>query len=363
MVFVLLHMPGTRNDAIGGYNCIATLLASPFTLAIVFYLNYLWLVPKHFHKQNRIFFYATNLAIYGTALVFLNVWTNITCSELYAPEEQDTELVRHRQAEGKQMQLPCPPQKRIHLLYTRKSEINRINWWLFELRGIFLYTLITFLAILIHRSNRWLDAEKAKQRAEMKQAKAEVQALLSLVNPHFLLNTLNNIYALISLDTARAQQTVEKLGKMLRHMLYENLNEYTTLSKDVEFVTEYIDLMALRISEKVDIQYEVDIAGNEDMPIAPFILLPLLENAFKHGISNTDPSFIHISLSAYGKTAHCRIENSNHPQIQTDRSGNGIGLEIIQSRLDSTYPNRYSWQHGLQNNEKTYFTDLTIHIF
>lgn len=199
------------------------------------------------------------------------------------------------------------------------------------------------------------------KEAEKALAEAELQNLRSQLNPHFLLNTLNNIYALIAFDTDKAHESVQELSKLLRHVLYENKDQFTTLSKEIEFIRSYIELMRIRLSSNVTVETTYDLDLNSKTPIAPLIFISLVENAFKHGISPTEPSFIKILFSEEQGVVRCLIQNSNHRKVGYDKSGSGIGLEQVKKRLDLSYPGKYSWNYGLSNDGKEYSSSLEIH--
>lgn len=142
------------------------------------------------------------------------------------------------------------------------------------------------------------------------------------LNPHFLLNTLNNIYALIAFDSDKAQQAVQELSKLLRYVLYDNQQNYVPLCKEVDFIRNYIELMRIRLSGNVEVITQFDIQPDSRTEIAPLIFISLIENAFKHGISPTELSFIHILISENKEEIRCEIRNSYHPKptrIKADR--------------------------------------------
>ena len=143
---------------------------------------------------------------------------------------------------------------------------------------------------------RWQQNEDAMLEADAVRAEAELKNLRSQINPHFLLNTLNNIYALTAFDQKRAQEAIQQLSKMLRHMLYDNQEEKVSLGDEIQFLENYVSLMKIRLPETVDVQFDKKGAKN-DLQIVPLIFISLVENAFKHGISPTKPSFVHISIT------------------------------------------------------------------
>ena len=232
---------------------------------------------------------------------------------------------------------------------------------LFRLRDFVMFALIAGLAAVIRMSKKWHEAELGRQKAEMRRIEAELKNLHNQINPHFLLNTLNNIYALIAFDTDKAQQAVQDLSRLLRHLLYDNNQDFIPLNRELEFLRNYVALMKIRLSDNVDLQFTVDVPAGNHIRIAPLIFVSLFENAFKHGISPVKPSFIHIRIySPQNGFLTCYIQNSNFPKTRNDISGSGIGLEQVQKRLDLAYPNRYGWTKGTNNQQTIYTSTLTL---
>ena len=213
----------------------------------------------------------------------------------------------------------------------------------------------------------WADdarklAETARVKAEAAQAKAELSNLRSQINPHFLLNTLNNIYALTAFDQQRAQDAVMQLSKMLRHMLYDNQRDSVKLSDEVLFLENYVNLMKIRLPQSVDVWLRTNLC-NPNKGVAPLMFISLVENAFKHGISPTDTSFVHISMEQpEDDLLIVSIENSNYPKTESDRSGHGVGLQQVQRRLDLAYSERYEWTKGVSDDGKTYLSTIKIKL-
>ena len=138
-----------------------------------------------------------------------------------------------------------------------------------------------------------------------------------------------------------------QLSKMLRHMLYDNQAELVTLSSEVEFIRSYVDLMRLRQAQNVKVETLFNIKPGGDTMVAPLLFISLVENAFKHGVSANEPCMISIKMTENEESIICDISNSNHPKQSNDRSGHGVGLELVQQRLDMVYPDRYSWIKGV----------------
>ncbi|NLZ94844.1 MAG: histidine kinase, partial [Bacteroidales bacterium] len=179
---------------------------------------------------------------------------------------------------------------------------------------------------------------------------------------HFLLNTLNNIYALIEFNPTKAQTAVEELSKLLRHLLYDNNETYVPLLKEVEFIKNYIELMRIRLSKNVKLTTNIEVSPSSSTHIAPLIFISLIENAFKHGVSGNKNCFIDIQLK---ENPNGDIEfiskNSAFPKSESDKSGSGIGLNQVKRRLELLYPNRHTWTQKLdQDNDKSVFTSHII---
>ena len=207
-----------------------------------------------------------------------------------------------------------------------------------------LMALTVGLAVAIRMTGNWYRIEAEKQQIEKERTQAELKNLKSQLNPHFLFNTLNNIYALIPIDRTKAQFAVHSLSHMLRYVLCENdRKHHIPLEKEIQFVRNYVELMELRPLP--------DQRGNDrrycpnrrtGYTIAPLLFITLVENAFKHGVSPSQPSFVHISIRMVKEgTLVCTIENSDFPKTDADRSGSGIGLQNLRKRLNLLYPNRH----------------------
>jgi hypothetical protein len=215
----------------------------------------------------------------------------------------------------------------------------------FIIRNSLIYIGIICVAIAIKMTERWYRDERKRQEIEKANAEAELSALKSQVNPHFLFNTLNNIYSLIQIDQDKAQEAVHDLSGLMRHVLYESDRPMVSLKSEIDFIKDYVKLMSMRCSPDVKVDVSLPEDGSE-REIAPMLFLPLVENAFKHGISSGEESFIKIDLHEDGKCVSCLVENSYHPKDDKDRSGSGIGIKNLCRRLEMIYPGNYSFEYG-----------------
>ena len=301
----------------------------PFLLMIVFYANYLYLAPKYFVAGKHRYDLLINIVlitVLGTFLHYWMDWAN-TLFMPYLTTRNDDTLVT--------------------VVYILRDSLN--------------LAVFAAGATALALARRWVTADQSLKELEAARAQAELRNLRNQINPHFLLNTLNNIYALTAFDTAKAQETIQELSKMLRHILYDYQQPTVPVSDEVEFLENYVKLMRIRLPETVSVTFNTNIQSSR-IEIAPMIFISLVENAFKHGISPTEPSFIRINIDANEQTIVCSIENSNYPKSSSDHSGHGIGLQQVERRLELAYPEKYIWQQGTTDDDKIYYSKITIQL-
>jgi len=200
-------------------------------------------------------------------------------------------------------------------------------------------SLYLMLTIALKFSIDWYEQKKVLQEIRVEKLQAEVNFLRSQVNPHFLFNALNNLYALTIKKSDEAPDVVLKLSELMEYMLYESDEAYVPLEKEINYLKNYLELERIRHGNNADIQLTV--TGNMDScMIPPFLILPLVENAFKHGISKSvHNAFLHIRIDAR-KELEVRITNNKLNFQQPDHSG-GIGLFNLRRRLELLYPDKH----------------------
>jgi putative ABC transport system permease protein len=228
-------------------------------------------------------------------------------------------------------------------------------------RDFYNLSLAAVIAYSMIMSRNLIISENARKEAEAARMDAELSNLRYQINPHFLLNTLNNIYALISFNTNKAQTSILELSKMMRYMLYDNQQKLTNLKNETNFIHNYINLMKIRLTPNIKVEEHINIPEPCTIQIAPLIFISLIENAFKHGISPTEPSFINVRIDANNERIICDIKNSNFPKNEQDRSGHGIGLEQVQKRLNLSYPGKYEWKNNIDKQENIYQSTIIIY--
>ncbi len=306
----------------------------PASTCIIFYINYLYLVPRYLQTKRYRQFVGYNILL----LTFFAV-----SREFYVQFSLD--------------QMPHHGGR--HMRRMRRENPHAFNWVPF-IRSFISLLFSTFMASVVRLSTQWRKAETARQEAELGRAEAELKNLKSQINPHFLLNTLNNIYALTAFDSEKARQAIQELSKLLRYVLYENRERFVSLHKEADFLNTYIELMRIRLSGNVDVRVNFDIPAENNTEVAPLIFISLVENAFKHGVSSTRPGFIHISLRTDAQGIHFCCRNSNFPKSENDKSPGDIGLQQVKSRLDHSYPGHYDWQYGPCDEGQTYSSEIHI---
>lgn len=303
----------------------------PLSFLIVFYINYFFLIPRYLFEGRIKQYLLWNVVLIICIAAGAHLW-------------QEYAFHNYVKGTGGKGGRPGPPK------------------WIFIMRDIFSMILTVGLSAAIKMSGRWVQMDAARREAEKSRTEAELKNLRNQLNPHFLLNTLNNIYALIAFDADKAQAAVQELSRLLRHVLYDNQQNFVTLDKEMDFIRNYIELMRIRLASNVAVETQFDVNPNSRTEIAPLIFISLIENAFKHGISPTEPSFIRIRFSESPGEVRCEITNSFHPKNQTDKSGSGIGLEQVRKRLELTYPGQYTWQQGESEDGKEYKSILMINF-
>lgn len=202
------------------------------------------------------------------------------------------------------------------------------------------------------------EDREQQERLEKQDLERQLEYLRYQVNPHFFMNTLNNIHALVDINPERAKTTIVELSKMMRYILYEGDKKYIPVQREALFLNNYIELMRLRYSSRVSI--------NLDMPeMMPDVMLPTLlliifvENAFKHGVSYAAPSFIDIKVEVTQDKLKFRCRNSRQEQKPDEKKKKGgVGLANARRRLDLLFPNRYNLE--IKENDKEYDVQLEI---
>lgn len=306
---------------------------------IIFYTNYILLVPRLFFNSRR-YRYFLSVIIFvicfyfvsdiSNGLVFKYVPGKGNMEEFSRPKERDRE--KGPPVEGKMF--GRPPFREMHI-------------YSYTFNSLFLVFFSLGLRVL-ERNSR---IEKLQKELEKEKLNSELAFLKNQISPHFFFNTLNNIYSLISINAEDSQKAVLKLSKLMRYLLYDSEHGNTLLSNEIDFMNNYIDLMKLRMNNKIDLKVSFP-EEYEDINIPPLIFIPFIENAFKHGISYREKSFIDISMTAAKESVTFRCANSLIKANEDNESGrSGIGLENVTKRLNLLFPGKHEIKINKSDNE------------
>lgn len=205
---------------------------------------------------------------------------------------------------------------------------------------------------LYFKSSRDRNRLKELEKESLEQ---QLEYLKYQINPHFFMNTLNNIHALVDIDKEEAKHAIIELSRMMRYVLYESNKPMVTIRQEDEFMSSYISLMKLRLNDKVRVSVDVQVSDYNQM-VAPLIFIAFVENAFKHGISYDEDSFIDIKVRTDGGRLYFNSTNSKH-QGSTEHKG-GVGLKNIQKRLGLIYGDNYKL--CIDDGEHVYSVSLRI---
>ena len=197
------------------------------------------------------------------------------------------------------------------------------------------------------------DDRKRLVELEKQNLEQQLEYLRYQINPHFFMNTLNNIHALVDFDPAKAQDTIVELSKMMRFVLYEGNKQSVPLSRELDFIRHYVTLMQLRYTDKVKITLDLP-QETPERQIPPLVLVTFIENAFKHGVSYQRESFIEVQVTVEDETMHfsCHNSKADHPNEEKG----GVGLANVRKRLDLIYGERY--RLSIKDKSDAYHVEL-----
>ena len=286
-----------------------------FVFLGVFYVNYYWIIERSFNKSRpflRFFGYNILVIIISLGLMYL-IWR---CKGHLGGK---TPLRHHTSP--------------TELMYLTKAA------GMLSHDAVMLILVIGF-ATALRIGDKWIKLDRRLQDLINYQREEELKNLKSQLNPHFLFNTLNSIYALIAISPSEAQEAVHELSRLLRYVLYDT-SATVSLRQELDFIANYINLMKIRLSPSLNLSVHLDAGNAENLRVAPLLFITLIENVFKHGI-HTPEIPLKISVTAHDHTITCTTSNgyapsdTQHPLPKEDSEG-GIGLANLRRRLDLIY--------------------------
>lgn len=294
----------------------------PF-LIILYYLNRYRLIPSILARQKPLW-YSTAIGILYLICISIPEWGRLLARPDSFPH-------------------PPPPPPDVISIETLASTC------------LFLIIWIASTSQLV--TEKWFSAESQRKEMAFEKSRSELSFLKAQINPHFLFNTLNNIYTLSLMKSDKATDSILKLADMMRYVLTEAGDKAVPLQQEIKYLDQFISLQKIRLTDRVKIQF--DIFGTmENQTIAPFLLLPFVENAFKYGISTHQDCVIKIQLTAKPGELIFQTENRIFQEKLSREYSTGTGLTNLRRRLEILYPNRH-WIRT-ETVGQHFFADLTI---
>ena len=297
--------------------------------AILFYLLVFAVLP-HFFKQNKylpgIF---ASLSLYILISVIELILDYIVLTSIYSAT--DSEIIFSRSG---------------IFLYISNFEIN---------------LLFVIIAFAYRFTRDWFKSERINLQLKEEKLSSELQFLKSQINPHFLFNTLNNLFGMArQVEAIPVADGIAKLSNLMRYMIYDSVIDKVPIEKEIKYLNDFIDLQKLRIKSTNNINIDFQISNNSpELILAPLVLIPFVENSFKHGISSQNRSEIIIELKTIGNKVDFNIRNTiNKLRLNRDDESSGFGLKNVEKRLNLIYPNKHLLKINIEDD--FYTVSLTI---
>lgn len=204
---------------------------------------------------------------------------------------------------------------------------------MFFLHHFSLFLVVLLFSNMVRINNRWKEAEREKLNADLSFLKAQV-------NPHFLFNSLNSIYSLALQGSDKTAQAVVKLSGMMRYVIVDAAMDHVSLDQELQYIEDYVEMQRVRLGETMSIQYRVDISS-PGLEIAPLILIPFVENAFKYGVNPEEDSPIRLEISTAGRDLIMILENRKVVKSLGENLRGGVGIANVRNRLKLLYPGKH----------------------
>ncbi|HNP06046.1 MAG TPA: histidine kinase [Cyclobacteriaceae bacterium] len=311
-----------RGEELEWNRILITVFTHVIFAAIISYINYFYLLPQLLERK-KILGYLIKFGLLFTIIIVIRI-----------------ELNRYL----------------FDLLYFKTSYMDSTR---FVVQVVTSNLFIVIFVGMLRFAQDWFELDAKRKEIEHEKLIAELNFLKAQINPHFLFNTLNNLYYLAYSKSDNTTEVIDKLSKMMRYMIYDSNHSKVLLSKEIEYMKNYVSLERLRLNDEIPIEFEVK--GNlDDRQIAPLIFIAFLENAFKHGVSNAkDDCWVKVLIEVNGKECTYTVENSK-VHLQKEEGKSGIGLSNIKRRLELSYPNDHELQ--VKDLKDSYFVQLKLNL-
>lgn len=322
-------------------------------LMLVFFTNTYVLVPKLLFLKKYIRYISITL-VFTISFVGLGVWLQQSFRAQNQKQMPAMEIGPGLPPMELSQSMPAP------LGYKMNNEHVQKPILLIFVDYLIIALLVVAAGSTLRILTRWIKEEERRKDIEKIQLRTELELLRHQVNPHFLMNTLNNIHALMDFDVDKSKDAIIRLSTLMRYLLYDSTKGKTSLLKELDFIKSYIMLMQLRYSDKVDIRTEIP-DSLTDTEIPSMLFISFIENAFKHGVSYQRNSFVYFRIGIIENSLFCIIQNSKHQKTANERSKySGIGMNNVKRSLELIYQNNFSLE--INDNESTYEVRLCIPI-
>jgi two-component system LytT family sensor kinase len=305
-------------------------------LIVAYYLNAYYLVPEFLLKNRSRIYFLLIASVIAVIMVFMSWFDSY-------------------------LELP-----RLFMEAFMKKKDSLKNWdnkhHGYDILTLAISALVVGISTSITTTQIWQKDRQRHQETVQEKISSELSFLKAQINPHFFFNTLNNIYALTVVNVETSRTAIHQLSRMMRYVLYDTQNTTALLSQEIAFIKDYISLMQLRLTEKVTVNF-ITPKTLKDFALAPMLFLTFVENAFKHGVSDTLPSAIDVIIEQDDNNITLIVKNeifkSHGNNIEENQ---GIGLNNTMRRLDLLYAGRYTLQVDDAGEGNTYIVNLTINL-
>jgi len=319
---------------------------------LIFLLNWFILLPFFFLKNKKWIFLAINFLIIGIFAIVLKPMNKIPIRQGERSE------IRQEIPRGERIG-PPPPRRGIEAGRENLPPKHRMP----HRKGLPFYLSFIVVSILMVGFEtglvvtfRWMESERKRHKTEKENVSNQLAFLRNQVSPHFFMNTLNNIHSLVDIDQEKAKDTIIRLSKLMRHLLYDADINKVPLEKELDFVSNYTELMRLRFGKhvRIELNFPEDVKG---IQLPPLLFTSFIENAFKYGVSASKASFVKIDYYLKDSKLEFQVENTLFPK-EEDVSSTGIGISNVRKRLDLLYGDQYVLK--IEENEFSHLVKLTL---
>ena len=283
----------------------------------LFYLNAYWLFPQLYLKQQAGIYFVVLLLLL-IAVFFIQPFDHII-SMSHPPAGPPMNFNPDQLSPGPK---PFPPANR---------QVDFVS--------LFLFIIVIGLSIIIPLSDQWQKTQQQFLIVQKDKINAELSSLKAQINPHFLFNTLNNLYSLSLTNSEKTPESIMRLSNIMRYVTDEVYNDHVQLENEIQCISDFIELQKLRLNNKTTVTFDAA-AADGNLSVAPLILLPFVENAFKHGISNNESSTIAIKIAVKEKELLFYSSNSIFNNTKKENR-QGTGIANVKKRLENLYPGKH----------------------